>query len=294
VVLLFDSDSAGHKAMVRAAEIILGGDWVVRVVALPEGEDPDSFIRRVGKEVFETYVQKAIPLMDFVVQSYLTDRPALGIQDKVQMSRHLFPYIAKLSSHLEQGYYLKQLAERLDVSEQDLVAEYREASRKGETRKVVSTLTERTAYPKDEEILCHLLLHGKIEGERLRPLLEGFSDSRLRGVVQAILEVLETGGKADVDKILHLCSGTQEEVQFLSGLMLRELEYDDVKKTAEDCLATVYRRWIQRQLKATERAIASAEKEGDLEAVRNLQRSIIQLRGRTRPDTALTQQPYAV
>ncbi len=60
--------------------------------------------------------------------------------------------------------------------------------------------------------------------------------------------------------------------------MVRELEYDDVEKTVEDCVASVNRRWIKREITTTQKSMESAEREGNLEVVRELQRNIIHLR----------------
>ena len=57
VVLCFDSDAAGAKAAERSLDALLENDFIVRVVELPPGEDPDSLVRRDGKEQFENALQ---------------------------------------------------------------------------------------------------------------------------------------------------------------------------------------------------------------------------------------------
>jgi len=293
VLLVFDSDFAGQKAAMRGGELFLGSDWRVRVVSLPEGEDPDSYLRRVGKEAFEKCLEQAISLMDFLIQGVIGKRKGFGVHEKIQLSRQLFPYIAKLTSHIERSHYMKKMAEALDVSEQDLVAEFFEVYSKKEKEKPKALRPKAPAFPKDEEIVCHLLLHGEVEGKRIQGLLEGFSDNRLKKLVQAVLDIQEQYGGLDLDKVASHFSEKGEEAQLFSQLMVRDLEYyDDIQKTAEDCLISIHRRWIQKQLESTEKAIASAEKEGNLDAVRNLQRNFIHLRQQSsHPGTPCT--PHA-
>ena len=115
--------------------------------------------------------------------------------------------------------------------------------------------------------------------KRIQGLLEGFSDKRLKKLVQAVLDIQEQYDGLDLDKVVSHFSEKGEEAQLFSQLMVRDLEYyDDIPKTAEDCLISIHRRWIQKQLESTEKAIASAEKEGNLDAVRNLQKNFIHLR----------------
>jgi len=59
VVLLFDSDTAGIKASMRSIEVLLKQDMEVKIVSLPEGEDPDSYVNKFGKDKFDDLVKKS-------------------------------------------------------------------------------------------------------------------------------------------------------------------------------------------------------------------------------------------
>src|SRR5438046_8614404 len=65
VVLCFDSDAAGAKAAERSLDALLENDFIIRVVELPPGEDPDSLVRRAGKEQFEKRVTNARDFFDY-------------------------------------------------------------------------------------------------------------------------------------------------------------------------------------------------------------------------------------
>ena len=68
VVLCFDSDTAGAKAAERSLDALLQNDLIVRVVELPAGEDPDSLVRREGKEKFENRVASAQDFFDYWIE----------------------------------------------------------------------------------------------------------------------------------------------------------------------------------------------------------------------------------
>ena len=59
IIILFYADPAGQKASLRSIEILLKQDFEVKVIALPKGEDPDSYIIKYGKEKFEEEVSRA-------------------------------------------------------------------------------------------------------------------------------------------------------------------------------------------------------------------------------------------
>src|SRR5205814_10093564 len=65
VVLCFDADQAGRKAAEHSLDALLQNDLIVRVVDMPPGEDPDSLIRRHGKEEFEKRVTSAREFFDY-------------------------------------------------------------------------------------------------------------------------------------------------------------------------------------------------------------------------------------
>src|SRR4029079_10768737 len=71
VVLCFDADVAGQKAAERSLDALLQNELIVRVAEMPVGEDPDSLVRRDGKEAFETRIAGARDFFD-----YLIDREA--------------------------------------------------------------------------------------------------------------------------------------------------------------------------------------------------------------------------
>ena len=68
MVLCFDSDAAGAKAAERSLDALLENDFIVRVVELPPGEDPDSLVRRDGKEQFDERVANARDFFDYWIE----------------------------------------------------------------------------------------------------------------------------------------------------------------------------------------------------------------------------------
>ena len=72
VVFLFDADTAGIKASMRSIEILLKRDMDVKIASVPEGEDPDSFVNKFGKERFDEIIQKAQNFLEYQSAHYET------------------------------------------------------------------------------------------------------------------------------------------------------------------------------------------------------------------------------
>jgi DNA primase len=119
VVLCFDSDTAGAKAAERSLDALLQNDLIVRVVELPGGEDPDSLVRREGKEKFENRVTSAQDFFDYWIEREMqaTDVSSLGA--KLQLARRLAETISRVHDSLMRGEVVNKASARLGVSPAD-------------------------------------------------------------------------------------------------------------------------------------------------------------------------------
>ena len=110
VLLAFDADSAGLKAAGRAAQIFEAQEVDVRVLGLPEGEDPDSLLRSNQRRVFELAIENALSLTEYRVRHLIRKGPAETERDRVALFRRALPILAAVPSMVEREQYVKMLA----------------------------------------------------------------------------------------------------------------------------------------------------------------------------------------
>jgi len=120
VVLCFDSDAAGAKAAERSLDALLQNDFIVRVVELPAGDDPDSLVRREGKEQFEKRVATAREFFD-----YWVDREAANVNlsssgAKIQAARRTAGLISRIGNDAMRNEVIYKAAARLNLPAADL------------------------------------------------------------------------------------------------------------------------------------------------------------------------------
>src|SRR6266403_4775639 len=89
VVLCFDADAAGQKAAERSLDALLENDFIIRVVELPPGEDPDSLVRRDGKEQFDERVTNARDFFDYWIEREIASTDLTSMGAKIQAARNL-------------------------------------------------------------------------------------------------------------------------------------------------------------------------------------------------------------
>src|SRR5436309_3138099 len=119
VVLCFDSDAAGAKAAERSLDALLQNDLIVRVVELPRGEDPDSLIRREGKEKFENRVAGAQDFFHYLIEREMEAADVSSLGAKLQLARTLAETVSRVHDPLMRGEVVIRASARLGVSPAD-------------------------------------------------------------------------------------------------------------------------------------------------------------------------------
>lgn len=121
--ILYDGDAAGIRAALRGLELALEQDLDVRIVLLPDGEDPDSYVNRIGKEAFSEYIaREAKDFILFKIKLLLQDAQEDPLK-KAGLVKEIVTTLAKLPDPIKRSVYLRECATLLDVSEPVLVAE---------------------------------------------------------------------------------------------------------------------------------------------------------------------------
>lgn len=116
IYLAFDMDKAGELAADRGIREAMNADMSIKIIEVPEGKDPDECIKN-NLPAWELAVKNAKPMMQYYLDKTFAKFDIKQVAGKQQSAKFLLPIIAKLGNKVEQSYWLKQLAEALDVPE---------------------------------------------------------------------------------------------------------------------------------------------------------------------------------
>jgi DNA primase len=172
VILCFDADTAGQKAAERSLDALLQNDLIVRVAEIPAGEDPDSLVRREGKESFESRVAGARDFFDYWIERETAgvDLGSLGV--KMQLARSLAETVSRVRDPLMRGEVVNKVSARLGVAAQDfqsLLPKQRTESLRSGNQSEADDTRETTPVPRhDIAMLCLLALRDEKAREFLR------------------------------------------------------------------------------------------------------------------------------
>ena len=153
IKILYDGDLAGIKAALRGMGMVLEEGLNVKIVLLPEGEDPDSYLKKVGTEAFREYIN--LQAKDFIMfQAGLLQEEAAGDPvKKAKLIKEIVDSIAKIPDPLKRSLYVRECARIMEVEEQLLVNEANKVValkfKKGQQDQERTRLKEEAPQPED-------------------------------------------------------------------------------------------------------------------------------------------------
>jgi DNA primase len=124
ITVLYDGDSAGLKASLRGTDMILEEGMNVSVVVFPDGEDPDSYVRKIGGTEFGKFVKSTKKdFITFKTELFLKDAGNDPIK-KAEVIKEIIVSISKIPDAIQRQVFFKQCSNMLDIDEGTLIAEH--------------------------------------------------------------------------------------------------------------------------------------------------------------------------
>lgn len=273
VITVFDPDPAGIQATLRTLPLLLEEEVTGKTVLLPKGEDPDTFLKKGNLEGFEKRLAEAIPLIDFFFEWLMKTHDPKSIDGKVSIAKEGMAMIRRIPEKIRKDFYVRALAERLDLKESVLYEMIR--STPAERTRPAEGLKKRPpeeSLPKSEEIVVRLMVHHPeliptISGEGI---LDEFESPLLKRLGQGLEGIFQKRGKLNLTEAL----GEVDE-----GLKERLCEYafqesgaegDQRERILKDCIEKIRRRKSKKDESDLLRRIKEAERQkggGGLEAL---------------------------
>ena len=194
VVLSFDPDAAGQGATEKSCEMLVAEGFEVNVAILPPGDDPDTFVRKHGREAYGQRLRQSRPYLE-----YLLERAAARINlntadGRVQFVEEMKPIVDRIPNRTRQELFVKDVAGRAGVSETVIWKEVRKATTHREAQLSSSQLPGLGQVTKAEKGLIWFLIH---DPGRALTALAGLDDRDFEGLPAA--SVLDLARKLNED-----------------------------------------------------------------------------------------------
>ncbi|MEK7204216.1 MAG: DNA primase, partial [candidate division NC10 bacterium] len=252
VVLLFDPDAPGIGAARRNLEHLINVDLDWRIVLLPEGLDPDAYVRTHGTAAFAAALEGAQDLVEFFLDRRVS---GLDLTDPVQRARAadaLIEVLATLDNPIRREGYIQRVAQRTGITDRSLLEAVARQRGRGQRRDATAMAAPPPASPPSaEEQLIYIGLNYPAWRERIASALtpEDVRDPTLRGIfTEFILGETAAGSRPmslhppEVQRRLSSLwardpwsAGAQEEGERPPD----EADHEALQRTVNDCLARI-------------------------------------------------------
>ncbi len=261
VLLVFDGDSAGISATKRSIELCYAEGMIVKILLLPHGEDPDTFLRKHGEENFRKYMGRAISPVEFLLK--------VSGRSKLDAVRYMLQIIATCPDSLQRDETIRELSDRSKINELTLREELNAIKKSQGSRAKIqergrnqkSDILNPCIY-REEQMLLTIALSFP---DRAAPIANKIDPMIIEDpVIRGIFEKIKKG--LSMEKLLSVCD---EEEQRLITMLSINTEIDEeyveanVEEITEGCLKAIALRKLERQIK-------SAGEAGDVKLLNSL------------------------
>ena len=278
VVILYDGDSAGGNAAIRAGFVLLQAGVEVYVVRPPGELDPDDWLLKEGREVLNDNIEAPTDFMEFHI-NYSNAKTLKGVQ-KSNYLHSVISEIKNINDTIIKNELIKDLSEKLREKESDLIEilNQKKTYKKSETTVLKNNVFNfKTKLHRAElELIIILINLSFVKRKKLINNLgiDLFSHELLSKIMSKIL----TDESIENSKIIDYFSEKSER-DFISGLLMEEKEIQNPDQIVKDCLFTIKSAPIKTRIDDLRFAIQQKEKNGadtskELKEVMELQKKL--------------------
>jgi DNA primase len=254
VVVNYDPDTAGQAATERSLAILLEQGVEVRVLALPGGKDPDSFIRAEGAATYTKLLNEAPPYVDYLI-SRARKMDLTSAEGKLRAVNFLMPYVQRIPDRILRSEWATRIAQQLRIEEPVLRESMRKAANERRSEvKARPELVGRAGKPAERRLVQML-----IEAEEFRSRLaqeirvgELHRGLETEHILAVLVESCESGERPDAASLAIVLEDRERRLLFEIAF---ETAAAPTWEEAESCLAVLRRRRAEEELATVQRQI---------------------------------------
>lgn len=276
VVINYDGDKAGVKAARRAIETLVKDDYETKVLILPDGQDPDDFLKANGAESYNQMRGHAFPFLQFVLENLDRERNMASPKEKAEAIEDLMPVLSAIKNPIQKRDAFDQTMSFLRVEDKILQRDLWKTVKLG-TKFEAQTVRQQVARATQarmtvaEQNLLELLIYDKDLREIILPQLEetDYESLATAEVFRALLALKEIGSDVSGENLLELVADDPAASDFVPVLLMsepaREIDeaIDEVLREAENCVATLRSMAIASRILEISQELVFAEQTGD-------------------------------
>lgn len=289
VVIAYDADAAGVAATIRGLDVLQDLGCEVSVVSIPDGKDPDDFLRRYGVEPWEELIRRSSSLIEYKLRHAAGKGNVRTVAEKLEVMRQVFPSLASKSG-VEKEEGLKKIARTLNLSwetvagelkrfEENLSKKWTNPDKNVKNMHTIIRKEEKMdARGKSESVLLRLVLDDPSLGEIIQSEIGEvpFKNHNYQRIFKNCLELYNKPGYRPEGMFNVL---DNEDQNLLSQLLTLDIPGENPDNLLKSYMESINRCIRQERREEILEEIRDLEKTGDSQLYNDLLRELVILKG---------------
>ena len=272
VVMVYDADEAGELATLRTLDLFIEEGMNVKVVSLPQGFDPDLFVRKEGIDQFKAQVERAQNLFDYKLGVLKSRNQAKEIEGKAKIVSEMLPTINKFKNAVLKSEYIKRLAQGLDIKEDALLEEAKKIKEERIYPDSNQVTPKKLNINPTESLLIKLMLEEKELINQIRDTLEpaDFQDERVSKIVSVMFELMEQKKNIEPSFLINYFKDEGIAQVICESTLMPEVTPEHKEEIIVDCIQRLKNTRLSGKRKRIQEEMKIAENSGDEEGLNRL------------------------
>ena len=249
VLISYDGDFAGQKASVRGLEILKDEGLNVKVVALPEGMDPDDVVKKQGKDAYSKLLEEAKPLIDFKLDVLKKTYDVEDVEGKRKFVQEAVKVVRESPSAAEQEDLLKEIRRMTGITYESLKRELDSAGTGARPKTEILPVEAKEKNLQAERFVLASLVFSKKYAEEFDAGKLRFENPVHAAIADYVKECRGEGRQPKPNVLYDVVDESgREELSSVLALELSEKRDFDETKYFKDCVNTLFRRGLEKEI----------------------------------------------
>ncbi len=274
VVMVFDSDNAGREAADKGFGVLQENGLQVKIVYLPEGQDPDSYIYENGAEKFLEKIKTAKPYLESYIDGVIIRKNGNSPSELAKMANQVVPMLRKVQNLVERNSLIEYFSSEAKIDDTSFLMELKKSFSKNQSRVEVFE-TKIDSVLRLERHLVQLILSDKETAQKVLQAvnLEDFSSATLKAIAITCSQKIQEDESLEIDKLIDN-TDNPEAKDLLTQLGLEPLEFDSIEKSVIDCIKKFNSFHLKSKIKIYKKQRNEANMAGQTERSNEINRKI--------------------
>lgn len=244
VVLSYDSDQAGQKAIMKGIDILQSLGVSCKVLQMENAKDPDEYVIKFGADKFNKLIDNSITAVEYKIKMLKSNFNLDDISEKVRFLNKMAEVLSKVPNNIERDIYISKLSKDLGIGKEALVAEvekflFKESQPSNIVVEVPKSENQnlfKTSSSKYETILYLLTSKNIKVYDKVKSTIDinDIEESAVKNIIKKIFDAYEKGIVANID-FTSLCDN-DEELSIITKVMSEPNNSNDFLKITDEVL----------------------------------------------------------